>query len=134
MRSLYVDFLRRLLIFSAAAGLIVLGAAFIIPDGYLSPSTPFLFFFFIACTLLSFWVILRSMHKKFIRFVNTFLLTIIAKLVLYLLVMIGYVLLNRDDALPFMISFLVLYLCYTIFETVMVVGASKRPGTGTTGA
>jgi len=130
MRSQYVDFLRRLLIFSAVAGLLITAAAFVVPSGYLSPATPFLFFFFIACTLLSFWVLLRSMQKRFVRFVNTFLLTIIAKLFLFLLVIVGYVLLNRADAVPFMISFLVLYLCFTVFETVMVVMASKKTISG----
>jgi hypothetical protein len=131
MNSIYLKFLRQLLVFSAIIGAILLVLFFSIPKPYLSPALPFLVLFFISTSLLSFYYLLQTLDKRFIRFVNTFLLTIIVKLALYAGVMIVYVLLNRRDAIPFMLGFFVLYLCYTIFESVCIVKisspASRQP-------
>ena len=121
MKSAYIKFLKQLLIFSAILGAIALVAHFILPKSYFSPALPFLFIFFIATSLLSFYYLLQSISKRFIKFVNTFLLTIIFKLFIYAGVMIAYALLNRSDAIPFMLGFFILYLCYTIFESVNII-------------
>jgi hypothetical protein len=121
MKSAYIKYLRNLLIFSAVLGFIALGFMIILPKTYFSPALPFLFVFFIATSLLSFYYLLQSTEKRFIKFVNTFLLTIIVKLFLYAGVMIAYAFLNRSDAIPFMLGFFILYLCYTIFEAASVI-------------
>ena len=121
MKSAYIKYLRELLIFSAILGSIALILLFILPKTYFSPALPFLFVFFIAASLLSFYYLLRSTNKRFIKFVNTFLLTIIVKLFFYATVMITYALINRSDAIPFMLSFFILYLCYTIFESASII-------------
>ncbi len=121
MNSVYLKYLKQLLIFSVIIGFIVLVFSFILPKAYVSPALPFLIFFFIATSLLSFYYLLQTINKRFIKFVNTFLLTIIAKLLLYVGVMITYVLANRTDAIAFMMGFFVLYLCYTIFEATCII-------------
>ncbi len=121
MNSVYLKYLKQLLIFSVIIGFIVLVFSFILPKTYVSPALPFLIFFFIATSLLSFYYLLQTINKRFIKFVNTFLLTIIAKLLLYVGVMIAYVLANRTDAIAFMMGFFVLYLCYTIFEATCII-------------
>ena len=125
--SFYIKYLRNLLIFSVIIGIIALSLAFILPKSYLSPALPFLFFFFIATSLISFYFLQRSFHKRFIRFVNTFLLTIITKLFLYIGVIIVYVFINRKDAVDFMLGFFILYLCYTIFEVVCIIKNTTPP-------
>jgi hypothetical protein len=121
MNSAYVKYLRHLLVFSAIIGLIALTIRLSTNSNYLSPALPFLFIFFIATSLLSFYYLLRAATKRFIKFVNTFLLTIIIKLFIYAGVMIAYAFTNRSDAIPFMLGFFVLYLCYTIFESVSII-------------
>ncbi|MCX6304844.1 MAG: hypothetical protein NT040_07740 [Bacteroidetes bacterium] len=121
MNSAYINYLRHLLIYSAILGAIAILLGFIFPKTYLSPALPFLFVFFIATSLLSFYYLLQSATKRFIKFVNTFLLTIIIKLFLYAGVMIAYAFMNRRDAIPFMLGFFILYLCYTIFEAVSII-------------
>ncbi|MCK9218654.1 MAG: hypothetical protein M0P47_01205 [Bacteroidales bacterium] len=121
MKSAYIKYLRNLLIFSGILGLVTVILFFILPKTYFSPTIPFLFVFFIATSLISFYYLLRSTDKKFIKFVNTFLLTIILKLFIYAGVMTVYAFLNRSDAIPFMLGFFVLYLCYTIFETICII-------------
>ena len=127
MKSAYIKYLRQLLIFSAILGAIALVAFFILPKSYFSPALPFLFIFFIATSLLSYYYLIQSISKRFIKFINTFLLTIIFKLFIYAGVMIAYAFLNRSDAIPFMLGFFVLYLCYTIFESVNIIKYTQPP-------
>lgn len=126
MKSAYIKYLRDLLIFSAIIGAITLVLGFILPKTYISPAVPFLIVFFIAASFISFYYLQRSFGKRFIRFVNTFLLSIIVKLVLYIGLMIAYVFINRKDAVAFMLGFFLLYLCYTIFEVVCIIRTASQ--------
>ena len=131
MKSAYLNFLKQLLIYTGIMGAVALAFTFLLPKTFFSPALPFLFCFFTATTLLSYYYLLQTVEKRFIKFVNAFLLTIIAKLALYMAVMIIYVFLNRRDAVPFMLGFFILYLCYTIFESVCIIRYT-RPATDKT--
>ncbi|MFZ4521686.1 MAG: hypothetical protein ACOYNC_08275 [Bacteroidales bacterium] len=130
MKSTYIKFLRNLLIFSALLGLITVIMHLAVPGRWLTPAMPFLVLFFIATTLLSYYYLLQSAKKRFIKFVNTFLLTIIVKLFIYAGVMITYAFTNRADAVPFMLGFFILYLCYTIFEAAAIIRFTQPAGQG----
>ena len=121
MKPAFITFIKQLLFFSAILGSVALVFVFILPKTYISPAFPFLICFFIATSLLSFYYLLKQADKRFIKFVNAFLLTIIIKLALYIGVMVVYALNNRRDAVPFMLAFFILYLCYTIFEAVCII-------------
>jgi hypothetical protein len=96
-----------------------------LPSKLITPALPFLFPFFISVTLISSYLLIRSSQKKFIKYLNVYLLTTVSRLFLYIAVMVTYILLNKTDILPFSISFLILYLCYTIFEVVWLVSYPK---------
>jgi predicted neutral ceramidase superfamily lipid hydrolase len=121
----YLTFLSRILIFSLILGLLATGIAFLAPSRFITPALPYLFVFFIAVTLTGYYFILRSANTKFIKFINTYLLVTVVKLFLFIGVIFFYLLTNRQDAAPFAISFLVLYLCYMIFEVVNLVSFFK---------
>lgn len=125
MKSVFIGYLKQLLVFSGIIGGITLILTLIVPVPYLSPALPFIIIFFISTSLLSFYYLIRSAGKRFIKFVNTFLLIIIIKLFIYAGVMIVYVLINRGDAIPFLLGFFILYLCYTIFEAVCIIKYSR---------
>lgn len=125
MKSGYLKFLQHLLIYSAILGAIAIIFYLFLPKHFITPVLPFLFFFFTAITLISYYILLRSLKSKLSRFVNTFLLSTIFKLFLYIGIMILYVLLNRSDAVPFMITFFILYLFYTIFEVVKMIPLTR---------
>jgi hypothetical protein len=117
---------------------VILGAIaglfkYFLPKTATSPVLPFLFFFFMATTLLSFYFLQKAMDKKFIKFLNTFLLTTICKLFLYVVVMIAYVFVNRSDVVPFMLDFFILYLSYTIFEVVAILAKTRNQTTEDSG-
>ena len=121
----YLTFLRRILVFSIVLGLFATGIRFLAPSGYITPTLPWLFVFFIAVTLAGYYFILRSVNTKFIRFINSYLLITVVKLFLFIGVIFLYLFHNRQDAAPFAISFFVLYLCYMIFEVVNLVSFFK---------
>jgi hypothetical protein len=125
MKSVFIDFLRKLIIFSVILSFIAIGLVFLIPKTWVTPVLPFLFLFFLAITLLSYYILIKAAEKKFIRFLNYYLLTTTVKLLLFIGVLMTYIMLNRKDAVPFALAFFLLYLCYTIFEVVMIVGYSK---------
>jgi hypothetical protein len=128
MKSAFIKYLGQLLIFSAIIGAFTLLFMQILPKSFFSPALPFLIVFFMATSLLSFYYLLQSSVKRFIKFVNTFLLTIIIKLFMYAGVMIAYALANRADAIPFMLGFFILYLLYTIFEAVCIIKYTRPTG------
>jgi len=132
MKSPYLKFLKNLLIFTLILGLTTIIFRFTLPKHYFSPALPFMFVFFMAASLISFYFLLKSAGKRFIKFVNTFLLTIVAKLFIYAGVMIAYAFSFRFDAIPFMLGFFILYLCYTIFESVSIIQYT-RPAEGVHG-
>ena len=123
--SVYLSFLKRLLIFSLIAASVAGILYFLLPAKFITPALPFLFLFFIAVTLTNSYILIKASRKKFLRYLNVYLLTTVLKLFLFTAIIIIYVLLNKTDLVPFTISFFILYLCYTTFEVVWLVSFSK---------
>jgi hypothetical protein len=121
-------FLKKLLIYSAILGIFSFLAWFIFPQKYFSPALPFIFIFFIAITFLEYYFLVRSSKNKIVRFINTYLLITTLKLLLFIAILVIYILLYKKDAVPFGLSFFVLYLFYTIFEVVSLINFSKNSG------
>jgi hypothetical protein len=123
----YLSLLKQLLIFSLLLVSVAVALFFLLPAKYITPALFFLFPFFLSVTLISVNILIRSARKKFIRYLNVYMLTTLVKLILYIAVMVVYILLNKRDIIPFSISFLILYLFYTIFEVVWLVKYFKVP-------
>lgn len=97
-----------------------------IPSAYYTPMFPAMLGFFLTATLLIFHFMLKAMEKRPARFVNIFMLTTMIKLLSYMSVMLGYALIFREDARPFIIAFFILYIIYTIVEVVSLLNVNKR--------
>ena len=74
---------------------------------------------------------LKAVERRPARFVNVFMLTTMLKLMLFLAVMVVYVLLNREDAMPFILTYFVLYVIYTVLEVVSILKVNKEKSGGT---
>ena len=130
INSAYLSLLKRLLVFSLILGSIAVILFFLLPAKFITPTLPFLFPFFIAVTLISSYLLIKSSQKKFIRYLNVYLLTTVVRLFLYVAVMVTYIVLNKSDVIPFSITFFLLYLFYTVFEVVWLVSFSKTGSLG----
>ncbi|HNY03098.1 MAG TPA: hypothetical protein PKG48_10945 [Bacteroidales bacterium] len=124
--SPYVRFLKKLLLFTAILGAIALVIKYFATGIRLTPALPFLFCFFIATTLLSYYYLERATRQRFARFVNIFLLSILLKLLVYAGVLAAYAFLNREDTVPFIFAFFILYICYTVFESAGILVLTRR--------
>jgi hypothetical protein len=119
------SFIIQLLIFTVLLGLIYLGLKQFLPENYLSPVLPFLLPFFFSATAIFYNYLVKSSEKKFTSFVNRFMLTTFIKLMLFMAVLLIYVFTHKDDAVPFILSFFILYVLYTVFEVVALLKFSK---------
>lgn len=99
-----------------------------LPAGYYTLSFPYLIVFFFVATLLVYYFMLKSLEKRPAKFVNIFLLTTMAKLFVYMAVMVSYALINREEARQFIIAFFILYIIYTIIEVLALLGENSKMG------
>lgn len=77
---------------------------------------PFLLLFFIAVNSLLFWMNQRAQQKKLTTYANYFMLASFLKLVVYLVVIVVYLLYFRRETIPFLITFFVYYVAFTVLE------------------
>lgn len=123
--SPYIGFLKKTLVFSLILGLITFVLGFLVPKNFITPALPFLFIFFIAITLTGYYLLIKSAKRQFIKFLNSYLLITTVKLLLLIGILVSYIMLNKKDAAPFGISFFILYVIYSVYEVVSLVGYSR---------
>ncbi len=124
-----VTFLRKLIIFTIIIGVAGFGIVQFIPAEYVTPTLPYLLVFFLAVTILVHYTLMQVSKKRTLQFSNYFMLVTFGKLIFFLTIILVYFLLNREDALPFAISFFILYILFTVFEVVQSLALAKaKPG------
>jgi L-asparagine transporter-like permease len=88
-------------------------------SAYYLPVFPWLLGFFVVVSLVVHFFHLKAQEgdsKKFPRYsmaVNGI------KIFLYLIVVVGYIFLRRESAVPFLFGFFALYLLFSVYETMM---------------
>jgi hypothetical protein len=115
-----IHFIKKIIIFSAIlASISFLLFAYAIPQYYL-PVFPFLLAFFVVSTIAVHALLSKAGKHKTSRFSAVFMGSITAKLFLYILFIIIYILIDKSTAVPFLVAFLILYFLFTFFETVFL--------------
>ncbi len=107
-------FSRQLILLSAILGLISLIAYLVLPR--ISPAMPFLLVFIMSVTLLMHRYLLKGSEQKTNQFITRFLMVTTLKLVAYLSLITAYAVINRKDAVPFTVTFLIYYIIFSVFE------------------
>lgn len=107
--------------------IVIIGVIFysLMPDEYYTVTFPYLLAFFVLASVMVYNFMLKAMAKRPARFVNIFMLTTMIKLFVYMGVMITYALLNREEARPFIVTFFILYMIYTIVEVSFLLKVNK---------
>lgn len=118
MNTTYFQFLKNLLILTVAIFLIFYAAAYFLPVELVSPAMPYLILLSASVTLIFHYVILKASEKKFSKFISYFMIATVLKILLYTIVIFLYVYLNRSDTIPFVVTFLLLYVIYSVFEII----------------
>lgn len=120
-------YIARLLVFSIlVTSLYAIGARFA-PGAYVTMSYPFLgVFFFIVTFLVHYLLTSKGLSPN--RFINTYMLTTVARLLLFLSVLLVYALLRKEDALAFTLAFLFFYVFFTVFEIIFLLKHQRGAG------
>lgn len=122
--------LKSLIILTITVLIIAVALRFALPERFYSPALPYLVIFIFATQFILLKIIVETAKKKFKNFVNRFMVANFLKLFLYLVVILVYAYLNNSDILPFSVSFLALYVIYTIFEITILIKTFKSITSG----
>lgn len=126
MKKKYLQFIIRLTILSLGLGLIAFILSRFLPAGMISPALPYLFLLFYVTGALVHYVLLRITALKPRKFVSYFMLATFLKLMNYLIVIVVYTFYVKEGILPFILSFFILYIIYTVFEVVTILAQTKE--------
>lgn len=98
---------------------------FYIPKIQISNAYPYILIALYLITLGIFRMLSKSMESRLSKFANTYMLVNFGKLIFFLIIILSYSYLNRDDAISFMLTFFSYYFIFTIFEIVALLGMKK---------
>lgn len=125
----YNSFIRKLIIFSIALAAVCTLLQLSLPPQMTTPAMPYILLFFVIHTALFHRMAMKMIEKNLSKFNNFYLLSTIARLLLFILVILGYAWLNPSDFKEFTIWFFIFYVFYTFFELSMLLPSIKRPQT-----
>jgi hypothetical protein len=120
MNKLFQKYAGAVVISSILIILIAVIVHFVAPNVPLSPAFPYLILFFIISSLLIFRICQQIFKKKPTRTIPNFLALSFLKFFVYIILLLAYVFLNRPDAIPFLITFFILYVVFTAIETIFI--------------
>ena len=98
---------------------------FLIPDSYF-PLFPVVPFFLFAVTATVHIYLVRASENDARKFTSRYLGAMGVKLLIYILFLIVFLVLDTIHAIPFIISFLVCYVAFTLVEVIAILKHQKR--------
>ncbi len=116
MRKDFLSFLKAISIFSIAVAAITFVASLSFTADKINYVTWFILFYFVVITAVFHFGLLKSSLGRPQVFVRYYMGATTFKLFIHVIVILVYCLFNRNDAVRFIITFLVLYILYTVFE------------------
>lgn len=70
--------------------------------------------------------LMKACQQNIRRFSSVFILSVTLKLLIYLSFLLICLLIDRSNALTFVLTFLILYICYTVFEVLQTLKFLKK--------
>jgi hypothetical protein len=120
-----LKYTRNLMVYTIILAVAGYTASLFVPSRFISPATPFIYIFFFSVALIHHFLLIKSIRSNPKRFINRFMILTFGKLLLYFSLIISYALFVRYDAIAFILTFVVLYLFYTVFEITNSFKAAK---------
>jgi len=120
------SFLLRLLILTAFMEVVSFGWSYAMPQQWVTPVLPVLPVFFMAVTYLIHQGFVKAIGLRPQQFVTRFMLITTIKLISFMVLLLIYALMFKEDAIQFLISFFVMYVIYSAFEVIAVMKLNKR--------
>lgn len=120
MKEAFQKFIKNLVLFTLIIAAFQFLASMKLDPKWISNSWPFVILFFLSFTILMHRYLLKSTEGNPKKFVFAFLMITTVKILLYLAVILVYTILNRADAVAFIIVFFVNYFLFTAFELTVI--------------
>lgn len=128
IKKAFTSFLQQTIIISAILLLAYFALTYFATTVQTSPATIWLILFFLLISNFVYYQQLKASTDRQTKFVNVALLSTGFKLLLFLAIIIVYALLNREDAVPFILTFFGLYLVFTILEVLHIKSFQNKSG------
>jgi len=125
MRVLIKNFTTKVIILTIITALIGAIIFYLLPNKYFD-TFPFILLIFPIVSVIIYIQLLKSSQKSLARFNVAFMLSFMIKLFVYLGLAATIISLETDNKASFVISFMVIYLIYTIFDTKFILDDIKK--------
>lgn len=98
----------------------------VVMRSYLTIWWPAIVLFFFIVSLVMYHLSEKAKKKDMRKFANFYMASTVVKMVLYLTIIFVYVMSFKEDGRRFAITFLAIYLIYSIFETIKLAKKQKK--------
>ncbi|MBT3210110.1 MAG: hypothetical protein HN704_17145 [Bacteroidetes bacterium] len=126
MQKSLKSIITKLIVFSAI--LITLSVIFyttILKNFYL-PVFPFLLALFILITAIIQIMLVRIGKNEMAKFTRYFMLTLTIKIFVFLIFLVSYIFLDKENAAIFLVTFLVLFIVFLLYEVITLYTAFQK--------
>jgi len=93
---------------------------YVIPGLKATVNWPGILLFMYILSLAVFYLLTVSMKSRMIKFVNTYMLVSFSKMMLYTVVLFVYAWMHPEDAVAFILTFLVYYVILLVYEVLVL--------------
>jgi hypothetical protein len=126
MSEAFRKFIFKILIFTV----LIFGVASIlfvtILENYYFNAFPYLILLIATVTTIGHLWVVKASGANTMKFTTAFMASVTLKLMVYLFFMLIYLLIDRTQVISFVLTFITLYVLFTIFEVIQVLGFIKK--------
>jgi hypothetical protein len=115
MKELLNQFIKNLILYTAILATAGFAVSFFSPN-LITKYWPLLLLLIAGITLIIVTLLFSASEKKFSSFSNTFMLASMIKILILLVVIVGYSFTNQPDAIRFSVTLLIFYILYLGLE------------------
>jgi hypothetical protein len=102
------------------------GLSVLLREGTVSKAFPLILLLFFSITATIHYILLKITALNPRKFVSYFMLATFGKLVVYFVAVLVYLFNNRHDVLSFIVTFMIIYIIYTVFEVALILQQTKN--------
>ena len=122
----FFQYLKNVIVFTALLSLVAGVLSFTLPDDYFVPQVWMILVYFLLLSAVFQFILTQKQKGEPKKYIRAFLATTTIKLFIHMIVLIVFALVNRDAAVPIIITFFCCYLLFTIFEVAMQLKEPKQ--------
>lgn len=126
MKNNIKNFLKKLSILTVVCFIIGYTINNVIPEKYSSTNWFYILIFFAILTFLFHISLVKYFYENIKKFLLYYLVATVVKLILCMILILGYVYFINSQTIPFLIWFSIFYLFFTTFEVVTMLYSAKK--------